>query len=249
MNTLDLNSDLGEGAGCDEEILELVSSASIACGLHAGEPRSIFASILLAQKHGVAVGAHPSFNDRANFGRTEMQIGSADVFALATYQIGAFAALCEAAGVEMNHVKPHGALYNMAARDRALADAITHAMLVVDASAILFAPTDSTLAQAAHAQKIRCAREVFADRNYLPDGALMPRERPDALLHDTGEAAQRIVRMLREGRMRAIDGSDIPLIADTICVHGDTPGAVKFVRELRGALEDNGVTIAAPSKH
>jgi UPF0271 protein len=250
MNNLavDLNSDLGEGIGRDDEILELVSSANIACGFHAGDPASILASIRAAKERGVAVGAHPSFVDRDNFGRTEMNVAASEIFALVCYQIGAFKALCQAAGTEMNHVKPHGALYNMAARDKALADAIAQALLTVDPRLILFAPARSAMEVAAVELELQVAHEVFADRNYMPDGSLVPRTRPDALLHDPAEAADRVVRMLHQGVVRAIDGSDVPIAVDTICVHGDTPEAVSFVRELRRRLEEEKVTIAAPAQ-
>jgi UPF0271 protein len=243
---VDLNSDLGEGAGHDDEILSLVSSANIACGFHAGSPASIFNSICAAKEKGVAVGAHPSLDDQKNFGRTEMQIGVAEVYALVAYQVGAFRALCTAVGVEMNHVKPHGALYNMAVRDRELSDAIAHGVLAVDTRAILFAPAGTDLFRAAQELGLQTAAEVFADRNYNADGSLVSRTKPDALLHDPDEAAERVVRMLREGKVRATDGTDVAISAETICVHGDTPGAVEFARTLRALLEGEGIIIAAP---
>jgi UPF0271 protein len=245
---VDLNSDLGEGAGHDDEILGLVSSANIAGGFHAGNPVSIFNSIRAAKEKGVAVGAHPSLDDRQNFGRIEMQVSAAEVYALVAYQVGAFHALCTAAGVEMNHVKPHGALYNMAVRDRELSDAIAHGVLAVDTRAILFAPAGTELFRAAQELGLQTAAEVFADRNYNSDGTLVSRTKPDALLHDPSEAAERVVRMLQEGKIRAVDGSDISVEAETICVHGDTPGAVEFVRTLRSALEKEEITIRAPER-
>jgi 5-oxoprolinase (ATP-hydrolysing) subunit A len=243
---VDLNADLGEGVGHDDELLELVSSASIACGFHAGDPVSILASIRAAQERGVALGAHPSFADRSNFGRTEVTLPPAEVFALVTYQVGAFHALAAAAGARANHVKPHGALYNMAVRDEKLAEAIAHAILAVDSSLILFAPGESVLERAAQSARLRVVREVFADRNYLKDGSLVPRTRPDALLHDPGEAAVRVLRMLREGVVRTVEDEDVEVRAETICLHGDTPGAVDFARALRASLESNGVSIQAP---
>jgi UPF0271 protein len=245
---VDLNSDLGEGAGHDDEILSLVSSANIACGFHAGNPASIFNSIRAAKEKGVAVGAHPSVDDRENFGRTEMQVSAAEVYALVAYQVGAFHALCAAAGVEMNHVKPHGALYNMAVRDRELSDAIAHGVLAVDTRAILFAPAGTELFRAAQELGLQTAAEVFADRNYNSDGTLVSRTKPDALLHDPDETAERVVRMLEEGKVRAIDGRDVAVEAETICLHGDTPGAVEFARVLRSTLEKEGVTIEAPRR-
>jgi 5-oxoprolinase (ATP-hydrolysing) subunit A len=245
---VDLNSDLGEGAGHDDEILGLVSSANIACGFHAGDPARIFNSIRLAKEKGVAVGAHPSLDDRKNFGRVEMKVSAAEVYALVAYQVGAFQALCMAAGVEMNHVKPHGALYNMAVRDRELSAAIAHGVIAVDSVAILYAPDGTELFEAAREVGLQPASEVFADRNYNSDGTLVSRTKPNALLHDPDEAAERVIRMLKEGKIRAIDGSDVAVRADTICLHGDTPGAVEFARKLRARLEREGVSIAAPRR-
>ena len=243
---VDLNADLGEGAGHDDEILELVSSASIACGFHAGDPISILASIRAARARGVAVGAHPSFPDRENFGRSETVLPPGEVFANVVYQLGALHALATAAGARMNHVKAHGALYNMAVRDEQLAEAIAHATLAVDSSLLLFAPGGSALERAAQSVKLRVVREVFADRNYLADGSLVPRNRPDALLQDPGEAAERVLRMLREGVVRSVEGIDVEVRTETICLHGDKPDAVAFARSLRLSLEKNGVSIRAP---
>jgi 5-oxoprolinase (ATP-hydrolysing) subunit A len=243
---VDLNSDLGEGAGFDIELLELVSSANIACGFHAGDPASILQSIREAKERNVAVGAHPSFADRENFGRTELAVEPSQVFSQLVYQLGAFSALATAEGVRMNHVKPHGALYNMAVRDQRLAEAIVRALLVVDPYLILFAPAKSELKRAAETSELRVVHEVFADRNYLADGSLVPRTRADALLNDPQEAAKRVLRMLREGKVQSVEGGDVDVRAETICVHGDTPGAVEFARELRTQLEENGVEIRAP---
>lgn len=245
---IDLNSDLGEGAGHDEEILNLVSSASLACGLHAGNPNSIFNSIRSATEKGVAVGAHPSLDDRRNFGRTEMQVSEAEVYALVAYQVGAFQALCHAAGTEMNHVKPHGALYNMAARDRALAEAVCHAVLAADSHAIVFVPPGSELEIAAKALGLKIATEFFADRNYNADGTLVSRADRAALLHDPNEAAECVIRMIRKGLVRTVDGSEISMRAHTICLHGDSPNAVAFAKQLRARLEQEKIAIAAPKK-
>jgi UPF0271 protein len=244
--TVDLNADLGEGAGHDDELLALVTSANIACGFHAGDADTIHKSIDAARKHNVAVGAHPSLFDRENFGRRELPVTPEEVFDAVTYQLGVFQAIAEAAGVRPNHVKPHGALYNMAVRDEKLADTIARAIASADSALILFAPARTALARAAEAHGLKIAREVFADRNYLNDGALVPRSRPDALLHDPAEAAERVLRMLREGKVRAVDGADVGVRAETICVHGDTPGAVEFARALRSRLEKDGVIIRAP---
>ena len=171
---------------------------------------------------------------------------SAEVFDAVSYQIGVFQAIANDLDVRPNHVKPHGALYNMATRDQKLADAVARAIVANDLSLFLFAPDKSALARAGEAEHLRVVREVFADRNYLADGSLVPRNRRDALLHDPKESAASVMRMLREGKVRSIDNVDVHVRAETICVHGDTPGAVEFARVLRGHLEKNGVTIRAP---
>jgi UPF0271 protein len=244
---VDLNADLGEGAGHDDEILALVTSANIACGFHAGDADTMHRSIEAARDRKVAVGAHPSLFDRENFGRKESPVKPDEVFDAVVYQLGVFQAIAEAANVRPNHVKPHGALYNMAVRDHDLANAICRAIAQVDTKLILFAPQNSALARAGETKGLQIAHEVFADRNYLGDGSLVPRSRPDALLHDPEEAAARVVRMLRESKVRSVDGVDVDVRAETICLHGDTPGAVEFARVLGSRLESEGVTICAPT--
>lgn len=244
--SIDLNSDLGEGSGHDEELFGLITSANIATGFHAGDPQSIFESIRCAGQKGVAVGAHPSFDDKENFGRKEIKVPIQQLFAQLVYQIGAFYSLALAAGTRARHVKPHGALYNMAVRDQEIAQAIAHSILAVDSALILFAPANSAMERAGEKAGLQVAREIFADRNYLNDGWLVPRARPNALLRDPKEAAQRVLRMLREGKVRSVEGQDVVVHGETVCVHGDTPGAVEFARELRSRLEDEGVRIRAP---
>jgi UPF0271 protein len=244
---IDLNSDLGEGAGHDNEILDLVSSANIACGFHAGDASSIFATIQAARERNVSLGAHPSFPDRENFGRTEMDLPPAEIYSVVAYQIGAFHGVAQAADGRMNHVKAHGALYNMAARDRALADVIANAVFALDPQLILFAPAGSQLDFAATELGLTTASEVFADRNYLADGSLVPRTDSRAFVHDPIEAAERIIRMLMEGKVQAVDGTDVDISVQTICVHGDNPQAVEFVRKLRERLEREDIMIAAPA--
>jgi len=245
-STVDLNADLGETAGHDEELLTLVTSANIACGFHAGDADTMHECISAARDHGVAVGAHPSLFDRENFGRKEFPVTPDEVFEGVSYQLGVFQAIASDLSVRPNHVKPHGALYNMATRDEKIAKEIARAILVVDPSLILFAPGNSALAEAGQGVKLHVACEVFADRNYLSDGSLVPRNRPDAFLRDPEEAAARVLRMLRERKVRSLDGVDVDVRAETVCVHGDTPGAVKFARTLRSLLEKEEVTIRAP---
>ncbi len=244
--SVDLNADLGEGEASEEELLGLVSSANIACGFHAGNPTTMTASIMTAREAGVAVGAHPSLADRENFGRREWPVTSKEIFALVAYQVGAFQAIANSLGVRPNHVKPHGALYNMAARDPALAKAVAHAILAVDRGLILFAPGGSALAEAGEALGLRVSREVFADRNYLANGRLVPRTRPDALLHDPEAVAARVLRMLQEQVVRSVEGIDVAIRADTICLHGDTPDAVAVAKKLRATLAAAGIEVVAP---
>ena len=249
MNLIvDLNADLGEGSGRDEQLFELISSANVATGFHAGDADSMHAAVSAAKALGVAVGAHPSFWDRENFGRKELNVSAGEVFDAMKYQLGIFQAIASAAGIQPNHVKPHGALYNMAVRDQTLADAIARAIESVDPKLILFAPDKSELTRAGETHGLHVAREIFADRNYLNDGWPVPRTRPDALLRDPKEAAERAMRMLREGKVRSVEGGDVEVRGETICVHGDTPGAVEFARELRSRLEHEGVRISAPQR-
>jgi UPF0271 protein len=244
--SVDINADLGEGSGYDVELFELISSANVATGFHAGDSDTMHAAVCAGKEHGVAVGAHPSFFDRENFGRKELKVPVEEVFDAVRYQLGIFEAIASALEVRPNHVKPHGALYNMAVRDAKLADAIARAIASVDPKLILFAPDNTELARRGEAHRLQIAREIFADRNYLNDGWLVPRTRPDALLRDPKEAAERVLRMLREGKVRSVEGQDVDVRGETICVHGDTPGAVEFARELRTRLEEEGVRIAAP---
>jgi UPF0271 protein len=243
---VDLNADLGEGAGHDDELLDLVTSANIACGFHAGDADTIRGSIEAARDRKVAVGAHPSFFDRENFGRKELSLTSEQIFDAVGYQLGVFAAIAEAVGVRPSHAKPHGALYNMAAREEKIAEPVVRAIASVDPGLVLFAPQTSALARAGQGKGLKIAREVFADRNYLSDGSLVPRSRADALLHDPQAAATRVLRMLREGKVRSVDGVDVDVLAETICLHGDNPVAVEFARVLRSRLEKEGVEIRAP---
>jgi UPF0271 protein len=201
---VDLNSDLGEGAGHDLELLDLISSANISCAAHAGDAVTVLSCIRAAAERNVSVGAHPSFPDRENFGRIEMPLEPVEIFAHVCQQLGGFSVLATAAGVRMNHVKPHGALYNLAARDGDVADAIVRAILMVDPYLILYAPGGSAVARAAESEQVRVVSEVFADRNYRADGSLVPRTERNALLQDPIVAAQRVARMLRDKKVKSV---------------------------------------------
>jgi UPF0271 protein len=245
--SVDLNADLGEAAGHDDELLSLVTSANIACGLHAGSVATMRETLLAARARNVAVGAHPSFEDRENFGRREWPLGYDEIFALVVYQVSAFHGMAHALGMRTQHVKPHGALYNMAARSDEVADAVVQATYSVDPQLMIFAPGASALSRAAEARGLALVSEVFADRHYMPDGSLVPRDHPQAMLHNAIDAANRVFGMLRDEKVRAIDGTEVAVRADTICVHGDNPAAVEFARELRLALHQTGVVVAAPA--
>jgi UPF0271 protein len=238
LKTIDLNCDLGEGCAHDAELMPFIASANIACGAHAGDEATMRATVALAQRHGVAIGAHPGFEDREHFGRRELALAPEEVRALVTRQIAALRALAP-----LRHVKAHGALYNLAARDANVATAIAQAVAACDPGLRLFALAGSMQARVAAAHGLRVAHEVFADRTYRRDGSLTPRSQPDALIHDAEAAAAQVLRMVREGVVRATDGTDVPIRADTVCVHGDGPRAVEFARRLRAALGEAGVEI------
>ncbi len=247
---IDLNCDIGEhdsdeGAQREAAILPHVSSANVACGLHAGDAGVMRRTMQAAKEHGLAVGAHPSLADRANFGRREIPHSADEVYELTLYQIGASAALAEAVGVRLNHVKPHGALYNMAARDRVLADAIAHAVRDFDAGLVLFGLSGSQLIAAAEELGLKCASEVFADRRYQSDGKLVPRADADALIHDVEEAARQVLDMVEHGHVRTRDGNQVEVRAETVCIHGDAPTAPHFARHLARMLADAGVLLRA----
>lgn len=246
--TVDLNADLGEGAPHDAELLGLVTSANIACGWHAGDARLMQATVSAALAQGVAIGAHPSYPDREHFGRREMQLRPEDVRADLLYQIGALAALVKAQGGRLNHVKPHGALYNQAAQDPTLADVIAQTVRGLDPSLALYGLAGSELLSAATRAGLRPVAEVFADRGYRADGSLVPRSQPGALIEDDGEAVARTLGMVQEGRVRAVTGQWVPLRAQTICLHGDGAHALAFARALRGALTQTGVRLQAPAR-
>ena len=246
MAQLDFNCDLGEGCGNDADIVPLISSASIACGGHAGDAASMATTIALCLQHGVAVGAHPSYEDRANFGRRELDVPPADLRDSISRQLDAFAMACAELGAHMHHVKPHGALYNVAARDPAVADVVAAAVRAVDDSLIVYALSGSALADTATRLGLRVAHEAFAERAYDADGRLAPRGTPGAVLEDIPAALAQVRRLLREGVVVARDGSHVRLRADTLCLHGDRADAVEFARALHSLLREEGVQLRAP---
>jgi len=246
---IDLNSDLGESfgpwpMGQDAALMDSISSANVACGFHAGDPGTMRTTIAMARDKGVALGAHPGFQDLAGFGRREMKATPAEVEDLVLYQVSALAGMASAQGLRLQHVKAHGALYNMACRDRALANAIARAVAAFDRSLILFGLPNSELLRAGQAEGLRVAAEVFADRAYDPDGSLTSRAKSGSVIHDTQRVVDRAIKMVRENKVTAIDGTTIDLQVDTICLHGDTPGAADHARAVRKGLESAGVTVA-----
>jgi UPF0271 protein len=249
---IDLNADMGEsfGAytiGADEQVMSNITSANVACGFHGGDPAVMRRTIRLAREAGVSVGAHPGFQDLAGFGRREMRVTPQEAEDIVLYQIGALAGIARSEGVQLRHVKPHGALYNMAVRDAALAAAIARAVRAFDPSLMLFALPGTELARAGEQCGLAVAAEGFADRSYEPDGSLTPRSRPGAVIHDGSSVVDRAVRMATEGKVTASDGSEIPMRVQTICTHGDTPGAQELTRAIRAGLARAGVTVAPVS--
>jgi UPF0271 protein len=240
--TLDFNCDLGEGAGHDGELIPLITSANIACGAHAGNLETMIETFELAAKRKVSVGAHPGYFDLENFGRVERAVSGEEASRLVLMQIEQF---YEVAGTAMRHVKLHGALYNQVARDATLADAVVADLSRLWPDLILFALAGSALARVARSRGLRVAEEVFADRTYQPDGTLTPRAQPDALIKDEEVAAAQALRMVREGVVRATDGTDVPIKAETLCLHGDGPQAVAFAKRLREEFKKAGVRVKA----
>ncbi|AVE60389.1 5-oxoprolinase subunit PxpA [Citrobacter sp. CK184] len=242
---IDLNADLGEGCASDAALLQLVSSANIACGFHAGDAQTMLASVREALKNGVAIGAHPSFPDRENFGRTAMTLPPETVYGQTLYQIGALAAIARAEGGVMRHVKPHGMLYNQAAKDPQLADAIARAVHACDPSLILVGLAGSELIRAGEHYGLTTRQEVFADRGYQADGSLVPRTQPGALVEDEEHALAQTLGMVESGRVKSITGEWANVVAQTVCIHGDGEHALAFARRLRAAFEERSIRIMA----
>lgn len=247
---IDLNSDLGEGfgpwhLGDDARMLRIVTSANIACGGHAGDPETMFQTLTLACENGVTVGAHPGYNDLIGFGRRVIPMSASQVARICAAQIGGLQAVAAMVGVPVSYVKPHGALANLAAQDRDVADAIVAAVQKIDPCMAVLAISGTQLEQAARAAGAPVYSEIFADRGYLPSGQLVPRNQPGAKIHDAGEAAARLVSFLETGLMPAVGGDPVKLVAQSICVHGDSPGALAMARETRDRLIAQGVQITS----
>lgn len=248
MYKVDLNSDLGESFGAytiglDSQVIPYVSSANVACGYHAGAPLVMDQTVAAAKAAGVAVGAHPGYPDLMGFGRRNLACSPKEVKAYVQYQLGALMAFAKAQGVKLQHCKPHGALYNMAAKDMELSLAIAEGIAEVDKDIILMGLAGSKLLEAGRKAGLRVASEVFADRAYQADGSLVPRKQPGAVIHDKDQAIARTVRMVTQGKVTAVTGEEVSIQAHSICVHGDNPSAVEFVKNIRAALTAQGVEI------
>jgi 5-oxoprolinase (ATP-hydrolysing) subunit A len=247
---IDLNCDLGEsfGAyhmGADEQILPYISSANIACGFHAGDPSVMRKTVKLALQNQVAIGAHPGLPDLLGFGRRNMAISPEETFDIIIYQVGALWAFVQSEGGRLHHVKPHGALYNMAAVNQKLSEAVAEAVYKVNPELILYGLAGSELIKAGNKIGLRTAQEVFADRTYQPDGTLTPRNTPQALINDPMQAARQVVSMVKQGKVQAVSGEDVLIQADTVCMHGDGQQAVAFVHAIRDVLGKEGIAIQA----
>jgi len=255
VNKIDLNSDVGESfgnyqLGLDEKIIPLISSANIACGFHAGDPTVMKRTIAIAKKYGVAPGAHPGFPDLLGFGRRKMDASLDEIKNYVTYQMGALQAFAAAQGMALQHVKPHGALYNMAVENMEIWDAVAEVIAAVDSGLILFVmagPWRQDLEAIGARHGIRIAFEFFGDRAYNPDGTLVSRKLPGAVIHDQELVAEKVLKMVKEGKVVCIDGTEIEIAAETICVHGDNPAALELVRNIRESLLEEGIEITPPA--
>lgn len=246
MITCDLNCDLGEGIGNDAAIIPYITSANIACGYHAGDETTMRETVMLAKKSGVAIGAHPSFLDRENFGRTEMKgIRPQQVYDLAIAQLKILHQIVLQCGAQLQHIKPHGALYNMAARDCVLAKAIAQALYDFDKSLVLFGLSGSHLISEAKSLGIKTASEVFADRTYQDDGSLTPRNQPNALIEVEEQSIKQVLQMIRTGKVTSTSGKEISITAETICLHGDGKNAVPFAKAIHNKLRSENIEIRA----
>ena len=250
MNKIDLNSDLGESfgiytIGCDEKVLKYVSSANIACGLHAGDPHVIRKTVCLALENNVAIGAHPGLMDLIGFGRRKIDIKPQEAYDLVVYQVGALEAFVKAEGAKMQHVKPHGALYNMAAKDKSLAEAIAKAVYRVNPDLILYGLAGSELTRAGEAIGLKVANEVFADRTYQSDGSLTPRTQADAMIKDEDKAIEQVLTMVQKGIVYTTKGEIVEVKADTVCIHGDSEKALAFANKIKSRLEKANIIVGS----
>lgn len=245
MKRIDLNVDLAEGCANDEQLLQLVSSANVSCGLHAGDYNEMRKAILWAKENGVRIGAHPSFPDRENFGRTIMQLPDEELKACLLYQLGAIKALCDAENMPLSYVKPHGALYNQAAKDIHLASLIAQTIKQFDPSLKLMGLSGSLMLSVAEDIGLGTIAEVFADRRYLADGSLVPRSRPDAMVESDGEAIAQVLEMIEQGTVLTVDGGNVPIKAESVCLHGDGEHAVVFAERILAELKEKGIKISA----
>ena len=251
--SIDLNCDMGESFGAykigeDEKIISYITSANIACGFHAGDPLVMEKTVRLAKDHGVGVGAHPGFPDLLGYGRRNLETFPGEVKQYVLYQVGALAAFCRAHRLALQHIKPHGALYNLAARDENIAGEVIQAVQAYDPELILVVLSGSRLAEMAEKEGLKVAREVFPDRAYLADGRLAPRSLPGAVVHDPEQVRRRVVKLITAGVMTSIEGREITLRADTLCIHGDTPGAWELARTIRAALDEAGISVQPLSR-
>jgi len=251
MKKIDLNCDMGESygawkVGADAEVMPFITSANIACGFHAGDPATIRKTVRLAVDRGVAVGAHPSLPDLMGFGRRVMRISPQDMYDLVLYQGGAVEAFARAAGAKLHHVKCHGALYNMAAMDEGLSEAMIRAVKDLGSGVMLYALSESKSFQLAKKTNLPVAGEVFADRGYSDDGTLAPRDQPGGMIEDAALSVKQVLGMIEEGYVTSLSGKRVPVSPDTLCIHGDQPGAVTFAKKLRETFKERGISVAAP---
>ncbi len=248
MQSIDLNADMGESFGAwqmgrDAELMDLVSSINVACGFHAGDATVLRQTVETAIGKGVKIGAHPSFPDLQGFGRREMKLSPAEIFDIVLFQVATVKGICEAFGARLNHVKPHGALYNQAAKDREIARAIAEAVKKIDGNLVLYGLSGSFLIAEAESAGLETASEVFADRTYQTDGSLTPRTRPDALITDADAAIRQVIGMITNSTVRSVEGVPVPIRAETVCIHGDSPHAVEFATKIRNALIAIGIAV------
>lgn len=248
MNFVDLNCDIGEDFGRytlanQKEILKYVTSANIACGFHAGDPSVMRETVKVALENHVKIGAHPGLPDLVGFGRREMAITYQEAYDMVVYQVGALQAFLTIEGEKMQHVKPHGALYNMAAKDPEIAEAIAKAVYDISPDLILFGLASSELTKAGEKIGLRTAHEVFADRTYQADGTLTSRKLPNALITNHDQAVKQVIRMVKEGKVTSCQGTDVSLRADTVCIHGDGEHAIDFAKYIKNELQNNGIEV------